>query len=187
VIKTSNLAGLNLIVIGAKLESPQNSATIIEKARKIADKIPLFQVVDAASVGGKEHLLSSFWHASRHFDTGRNISSHFSLEILLYAAGVRQIHQAISSLGIQESTQAIALIAGSNDLSKLQKIVGGYLKDIRAKHDDTVLEMSPEKKKYLAKTVGESSIRIDEAFFLRKVAETPLLTVKKNFDAAKNS
>lgn len=185
-IKTSNLAGLNLIVIGAKLENPQNNATIVEKAQKIADKIPLFQIADAAFVGGKEHLLSSFWHASRHFNTGRNISSHFSLEVLLYAAGVRQIHQAISSLGIQESTQAIALIAGSENLSKLQKIVSSYLKDIGAKYDDTVLEMSPEKKKYLAKTLGESVIRIDEAFFLRKIAETPLLTVKKNFSQSKS-
>ncbi|MFW9914909.1 MAG: KEOPS complex subunit Cgi121 [Candidatus Thorarchaeota archaeon] len=178
-VKTSNFANLNLIVIGAKLENPQNTATIIEKARKIGDKMPLFQVVDAAFIGGKEHLLSSFWHASRHFDTGRNISSHFSLEVLLYAAGVRQIHQAISSLGIQESTQTIALIAGSTDLSKLQKVVDGYIKEIGAKYDDTVFEMSPEKRKYVAEAVGASGIGIDEVFFLRKVAETALLTMKK--------
>ncbi|MFQ5978518.1 MAG: KEOPS complex subunit Cgi121 [Candidatus Heimdallarchaeota archaeon] len=172
-------ASLFLIVLGAKLEKQGKGQQILAKSREIADEIPLFQVVDAALVAGKEHLLSSFWHAFCHFNAGRRISSHLSLEVLLYAAGVRQINQAISSLGIHDSTKTIALIAGSPDLSGLRKKVSVFLKDINAQHDDTVLEMNSTKEDSLARELWGISMRVDQDFVLQKIAETPLLISKK--------
>jgi tRNA threonylcarbamoyladenosine modification (KEOPS) complex Cgi121 subunit len=136
--------------------------------------------VDAAQIAGKEHLLSSFWHAFRHFNAGRKISSHLSLEVLLYAAGGRQIHQAISSLGIQDSTQAIGLIAGSPDLLKLQKIVSNFINAIEAKRDDTVLEITPSKMKCLAEALEKPDIPVDQTAILRRVAETVLANPVKS-------
>ncbi|MFX0114623.1 MAG: KEOPS complex subunit Cgi121 [Candidatus Hodarchaeota archaeon] len=162
------------------MEKTEIKAQIIEKAQEAANEIPLFQVVDAAHIAGREHLLSSFWHAFRHFKAGRTISSNFSLEVLLYAAGVRQIHQAISLLGIQDSTQAIGLIAGSPNLVKLQKNISSFINSIGAKRDDTVLEINPSKMKYLAKVLGTPNIPVDQATILRRVAETALLTTEKS-------
>lgn len=178
-LRKRDSACLSLIVLGARLEKQGNSQQILIKSREIAEEIPLFQVVDAAHVAGKEHLLSSFWHAFRHFNAGRKISSHFSLEVLLYAAGVRQINQAISSLGIQDSTKTIALIAGSSDLLELQKMVSVFLKDINAQHDDTVLEMNSKKENCLARELWGLSMQVDQDFVLQKIAETPLLISKK--------
>lgn len=179
VLKTNNSTGLFLTVVGARLEKHEGVTQIIEKARLASKTVPLFQVVDAAHVAGKQHLLSAFWHAILHFNAGRNISSDLSLEVLLYAAGVRQINQAITSFGIHDSTSTIALIAGSPNLTKLQNVVSEFLKSVSAIQDDSVIEMSPNKKKNLGKKLWGLEEEIDHEAVLRRVAETALLTTEK--------
>ncbi|MFB6133807.1 MAG: KEOPS complex subunit Cgi121 [Halanaeroarchaeum sp.] len=70
------------------------------------------QAFDARYVAGESHLRSAVWHADRSIRRGENVADRRAVEILLYAAGRRQIDQAMR-LGIGEgTTPVLVLIAG---------------------------------------------------------------------------
>lgn len=53
------------------------------------------QAFDARYVADRAHLEAAVQHANRAFDRGENVARDRSVEILLYAAGRRQIDRAI--------------------------------------------------------------------------------------------
>lgn len=59
------------------------------------------QAFDARYVVDEAHLRSAVAHANRAFERGENVARDRSVEILLYAAGRRQIDQAIE-MGVPE-------------------------------------------------------------------------------------
>jgi KEOPS complex subunit Cgi121 len=70
----------------------------------------VIQVVNAEVVYGEEHLLSAAEHALRSFAQGTNATNSLALEILLYAAGERQITKAIKKMGVGRGRQKLAFI-----------------------------------------------------------------------------
>jgi len=70
----------------------------------------VIQVFDARVVYGKDHLLSATTHALRAFQEGTNATKSLPLEMLLYAAGERQIHKAIKKMGVKHGEQQIAFV-----------------------------------------------------------------------------
>ncbi len=67
------------------------------------------QAFDADYVAGEEHLESAVIHANRAFERGENIARDRSVEILLYAAGRRQINQALT-MGVSDGEQAVVVV-----------------------------------------------------------------------------
>ncbi|MHC1593023.1 MAG: KEOPS complex subunit Cgi121, partial [Methermicoccaceae archaeon] len=61
----------------------------------------LVQLFDARCVAGEEHLLTALHKAKRAFERGENISQRLELEVMLYAAGTRQLKKAFE-MGIKE-------------------------------------------------------------------------------------
>ncbi len=60
------------------------------------------QAMNAELVAGEEHIKSAVKKALRAVGRNRNITNDLSLEILLYAAGKRQIERALA-MGVSES------------------------------------------------------------------------------------
>ncbi len=80
------------------------------------------QVFDAKLIYGEDHLISATMHAKRAFQQGTNATNSLALEILLYAAGERQIQKAIKKMGVKKGRQQIVfLLTDSVDL-KSKKI-----------------------------------------------------------------
>ena len=77
----------------------------------------VIQAFDATVVYGKDHLISATTHAQRAFKQGRNATNSLALEILLYAAGERQIQKAIKKMGVKKGKQQIAFIL-TNELTQ---------------------------------------------------------------------
>jgi len=77
------------------------------------------QAMNAELIAGEEHIKSAVRKALRAADRGRNITNDLSLEILLYAAGKRQIDRALA-MGVSEGGNKVALVivdaAGETDL-----------------------------------------------------------------------
>lgn len=77
------------------------------------------QAMDAERIAGEGHIKSAVRKALRAADRGRNITNDLSLEILLYAAGKRQIDRALA-MGVSEGGNKVALVivdaAGEKDL-----------------------------------------------------------------------
>ncbi|WP_227375092.1 KEOPS complex subunit Cgi121 [Haladaptatus halobius] len=67
------------------------------------------QAFDARYVAGREHLESAVEHANRAFDRGENVARDPAVEILLYAAGRRQINQALK-MGVSEGEQPVVVV-----------------------------------------------------------------------------
>lgn len=70
----------------------------------------VIQAFDARLIYGKNHLIAATTHAKRAFQQGTNATNSLALEILLYAAGERQIQKAIKKIGIKKGKQPIVFL-----------------------------------------------------------------------------
>lgn len=70
----------------------------------------IIQAFDATVIYSKDHLISATAHAKRAFLQGTNATNSLALEILLYAAGERQIQKAIKKMGVKKGEQQIVFI-----------------------------------------------------------------------------
>jgi KEOPS complex subunit Cgi121 len=70
----------------------------------------VIQAFDAKGIYGKDHVVSAVNHAKRAFQQGMNATNTLALEILLYAAGERQIQKAIKKMGIKKGKQGIVFL-----------------------------------------------------------------------------
>jgi KEOPS complex subunit Cgi121 len=70
----------------------------------------MIQAFDARLIYGMDHLISAVMHAKRAFQQGTNATNSLALEILLYAAGERQIKKAIKKMGIKKGQQQIIFL-----------------------------------------------------------------------------
>ncbi|MFB6107161.1 MAG: KEOPS complex subunit Cgi121 [Halobacteriaceae archaeon] len=68
------------------------------------------QALDARLVAGRDHLEAAVEHARRSFVRGENVARDPAVEVLLYAAGRRQITRALE-LGVSEGeTPAVVVV-----------------------------------------------------------------------------
>lgn len=99
------------------------------------------QVFDATAIYSKDHLLSATIHARRAFQQGTNSTESLALEILLYAAGERQIEKAIRKIGVQKGTQQMVFLL-TNTCSKKKITIDKTVKKRLLRK----FELTPEKK-----------------------------------------
>ena len=71
------------------------------------------QAFDANYVVSREHLERALALADRAFDRGENVARDRSVELLLYAAGRRQIDQALE-MGVGEETLPVAVVVAAD-------------------------------------------------------------------------
>jgi KEOPS complex subunit Cgi121 len=75
------------------------------------------QAFDARYVAGRDHLDRAVALADRAIGRGKNVARDRGVEILLYAAGRRQINQALE-MGVSEGEQtAVMLVDGDDEAS----------------------------------------------------------------------
>ncbi|RZV11955.1 KEOPS complex subunit Cgi121 [Natrinema hispanicum] len=73
------------------------------------------QAFDARYVADRRHLEQAVEFADRAIDRGENVARDRAVEILLYAAGRRQIDRALA-MGVDDGeTQAVVLVDGDSD------------------------------------------------------------------------
>jgi KEOPS complex subunit Cgi121 len=95
----------------------------LQKLNKISkEKNLTLQALDADKIAGEEHIRFAIGKAINSFRTGTAIANDLSKEIMLYAAGTRQIIRAVK-LGIHKGENNIALVAvGDAKLSGFDEI-----------------------------------------------------------------
>jgi KEOPS complex subunit Cgi121 len=72
------------------------------------------QAFDARYLVGRRHLERAVELADRAFDRGENVARERSVEILLYAAGRRQIDDALA-MGVSEGRPPVAVVVDAGD------------------------------------------------------------------------
>jgi KEOPS complex subunit Cgi121 len=96
--------------------------TKIKEIRKGKNIVIL--ALDADKLAGKVHLLFAIEKAFDSFKTGRNIANDLGKEIMLYAAGTRQINRAMK-IGVHNGNNNIVIVAIGEDvdLSMFDEII----------------------------------------------------------------
>lgn len=72
------------------------------------------QAFDARYVAGREHLRAAVDRADRAIDRGEAIARDRGVEVLLYAAGRRQINRALE-MGVDAGTQPVVVLIAAMD------------------------------------------------------------------------
>ncbi|MEM0467277.1 MAG: KEOPS complex subunit Cgi121 [Candidatus Thermoplasmatota archaeon] len=130
-------------IIGAR-GSISSVDHFLKKLERLSVKEQIIvQVFDADFVYGKKHLKSAALHALRAFKQKTQSTNSLAKEILLYAAGERQIKKAINKLGLKKTTKNIAFVFINIESKKsyeMHRFIQAFLKDHNFQHDDKVLE-----------------------------------------------
>ena len=112
----------------------------IKEIKKGKDTIIL--ALDADKLAGKVHLLFAIEKAMKSFKTGRNIANDPGKEIMLYAAGTRQINRAMN-IGVHNGNNNIALVAIGDDvdLSLFEEITRKHVLQYEGSKNRVLMEI----------------------------------------------
>lgn len=89
----------------------EDATTAIEDLNAIGERHGVaVQAMDARYVACREQLERAATFARRASDRGTTIADDFAMEILLHAAGRRQIEQALT-MGIHDETTSVVIVA----------------------------------------------------------------------------
>ncbi|MBC7128635.1 MAG: hypothetical protein H5T45_02760 [Thermoplasmatales archaeon] len=147
-----------MIIIGAKGKMRVEDA--FRELKEFCERNSIIgQVFDADLVLGEEHLIVAYEHAKRAFEKGKNICKKIEMEMLLYAAGKRQINEAISLIGAKKEGRYAFFFYGEIEREKLTDFISSF----GLKIDQKVIEFRKEKLKKIGISEKELSA-IDEKF-----------------------
>jgi len=164
----------------------KNRDDFIRKVEEYSKSLNVaIQVVDASLVYSFNHLYSAAQHAIRAMRRGTNSMKSLAMEILLYAAGERQIKNAIEKIGVKENSKSFVFIIvddvadikdargkiSDKDIDKMLEELHLFKNDSMLKGDKKILERFGISKNELD-TVGEDRY---EKLILEKVAMVDIL------------
>ncbi len=171
--------GLNCKIIVGKV-GISNVDDFLSSLKNIAyENDVTIQAMDAELIAGEEHIISAVKKALRAVKRERSITSDLGLEILLYAAGKRQIERALA-MGISASARkervAIVIVdtaaraQGEKDLEMVAEEVKRKIGLQEESISELGLEYSENKKEKIKKffeiteaelkAVGESKLKM---------------------------
>jgi KEOPS complex subunit Cgi121 len=138
----------------------------------------VIQAFDATVIYSKDHLISAATHAKRAFLQGTNATNSLALEILLYAAGERQIQKAIKKVGVKKGEQQIVFLITDSADQKGKKsidkaVIRRILKTFQLTTDEQELKAERETLKRFGITEIELSTIPEEKYgdlILEKIA-----------------
>lgn len=148
-----------LIVGFKKVNIKDTEAFLGEMQRKKPSNVEI-QFFDVRFVASWQHLYFATLNALTAFKNKREISKNIALETMLYASAQRQIRKAMSLLGITPKTSEIAVLIIGENPETVKSALQAISANINAQRDDTVLELSEEKKKIIKKTFGISELEL---------------------------
>lgn len=97
-------------IAGAKASDVDPEAVVRTAAEWASSRGAEVCLLDARSVFGRDHLESAALHAIRARASRTMSSRSVAMETLLYAAGARQVQDAIRSVGLRRDTTAIGVV-----------------------------------------------------------------------------
>ncbi len=136
-----------------------NTEKFMQKLKKISkDKNVVLQALDADKLAGEEHVRFAVQKAISSFKMGRNIANDLTKEIMLYAAGTRQISKAMR-LGVHNGKNNIVLVAVGEapDLSSFDDIIPENVLQYNDSKKNTLMDIFNITKEEL-EAVGEDKI-----------------------------
>jgi tRNA threonylcarbamoyladenosine modification (KEOPS) complex Cgi121 subunit len=148
------------IITGFRNIKIRNKEEFLKKKHKEKKSSVEIQFFDAKSVATWQHLYFALLNALTAFKNRKNISKRLAVETMIYASAQRQIRKAIELIGIESDTSEIALLIVGDDSEILESALSMISENINMKNDDTVLDLSEEKKKIIQEKFGISDLEL---------------------------
>ena len=128
------------MVADVKVIGLKGDATFDDMVRHFTSLGGEVVIMDPIYVCGKDHVISAVRHAERSFEHGTNRSKTLLTEIILYAAGERQISKAMERMRPKPGCKefALALLDVPDDLK---------LDEIGMERDDSIIDATDAKAK----------------------------------------
>ncbi|MEM1537840.1 MAG: KEOPS complex subunit Cgi121 [Candidatus Nezhaarchaeales archaeon] len=144
------------LILSEKVKDVDNVIGIAREAAK-RHQCMAIQLTDAAAIASWRHLFHSALLAIKAFTRGYNVAEALDVEVLLYASGSKQIHDAISKLGIKPGLSKLALTCiGCVDETSIKQAVEEVLNLLKGLEDDSVLEVDERKSDGIKRLFGIS-------------------------------
>jgi KEOPS complex subunit Cgi121 len=124
------------------------------------------QLFDSRFIWGKRHLYSAIWHACQAAIHEQMISKTLSMEMLLYAAGQRQIQKAIEILGVGITTRSIVGAILGDNLISIREAYAYFMDALAVNPDISLLDSYDLKKEYVMTKFLGSELEHREMNFL---------------------
>ena len=138
----------------------KDTEEFLKKVRKKKGSNVETQFFDAKFVASWQHLHFAVLNALTAFKNKENISKSVTMETLLYASSQRQIRKAMELLGIKSETSEIALLIIGQNPETVKSALPIITASVDVQHDDTVLELSEEKRRIIQKAFGISDLEL---------------------------
>jgi len=124
---------LNCKIIAGKV-GISNVDDFLSSLKNIAHEYDVtIQAMDAELIAGGEHIISAVKKAIRATERKRSIASDLGLEILLYAAGRRQIERALAmGVSVSEDEKRVAIVIVDASASG-EKDLEGVAEEVKRK------------------------------------------------------
>ena len=169
----------SMLIFEGELKSKIDLSSLGWKFKEISDNNSLLaiQMMDSLNIWSLTHIESAVWHSLNAFQNNHLISKTFSIELLLYLAGERQISKAIEEYGLKENTRCVlGVIIGTNQdkiLNAFNELL--FLYDLELHKN--ILNPTEEKYEYFSKKLiqegfprNKLSYQGIESMLLQKIA-----------------
>jgi len=127
------------------------------------------QFFDAEHVAGWQHLYYAMFNALLSMKQKRAISKSLGMEILLYASAQHQIKRATEIMGVKMKSSEIGVVIVSDKASLARQALSAISEQVKARPDESVLELQPNKIGIIRKTFGIT----DEEFNATETGRSP--------------
>ncbi len=141
----------------------KDAERLIGLINKVKTKDIEVQALNADYVATWRHLYFASLNALAAFENQREISHSLAMETLLYASAQHQIRKATKSIGINIKTRDVAMVIVGENPKALRGVLLKLKKRARLQEDETLIEMSPKKKRKIRRFFGVSRTELATA------------------------
>ena len=164
------------LIFGGCVPSEIKINEISNYLKQIDEKYSLIgsQIFNSCYIWGYSHIYSAIWHAERAFSTKRMISKTFSMEIMLYLTGHRQIKKAIDLIGIKSDTRCIIGVLGAKESRTLSKAYQELKKLLQFSSDQDIIQNLHVKEKFVKEQLLNEGYESANTFSFDEIEKTIL-------------
>ncbi len=154
------------LVFGATIQDQSKSINIKSILDELEDKFELVgsQLFDFRLIWGYKHVYSALWHAEKAKISNNMISKSFSMEILLYLAGCRQIKKALDMLGVKSNSEKIIGVVVGENRKELPEAFQFLKNTIQFDADTSIIEQYDLKRKWLIEQLLKENYQYANTF-----------------------
>jgi KEOPS complex subunit Cgi121 len=170
------LESYNYLVFSGCVPSEIKIYEIANYLKQINSEFTLIgsQIFDSLYIWGYSHIFSAIWHVEKAVSSNNMISKTFSMELMLYMAGYRQIKKAIDLIGIKPDTRCIIGVLGAENTNPLPKAYQKIQRWLQFSNNPTIIQDFKTKEKNVRELLLKEGYELAKSYSYDEIEKTIL-------------